>query len=131
MSVLLSCCHFYVHRPLIAYVLTAMIAMAIIILSLSPLEQLPDAPGSDKWHHFIAYGALALPLSAVRMKRLWLALLLAITLGGVIELVQPYANRYGEWGDFAANGLGVMLGAMFGVFLNNWYHKALRRHGAV
>ena len=63
MSVLLSCCHFYVCRPKIAYVLTAIIAVAIMILSLTPLEQLPDAPGSDKWHHFIAYGALALPLS--------------------------------------------------------------------
>ena len=116
---------------MIAYVLTAIIAVAIMILSLTPLEQLPDAPGSDKWHHFIAYGALALPLSFLQIKRLWIALLLAMTLGGVIEIIQPYANRYGEWGDFAANGAGVMMGAILGLFLSRWYHKALWRQGAV
>ena len=130
MSVLLSCCHFYVCRPKIAYVLTVIIAVAIMILSLTPLEQLPDAPGSDKWHHFIAYGALALPLSFLQIKRLWIALLLAMTLGGMIEIIQPYANRYGEWGDFAANGAGVMMGAILGLFFSRWYHKALWRQGA-
>ena len=54
-----------------------------------------------------------------------------MTLGGVIEIIQPYANRYGEWDDFAANGAGVMMGAILGLFFSRCYHKALRRQGAV
>ena len=101
-------------RPFIAYGLTVMIAATIIILSLSPLEALPPAPGSDKLHHFIAYGALAMPLSFIYARHLRWYLISFILLGGLIELVQPFVNRYGEWADFGANMAGVMLGYMVG-----------------
>jgi len=29
---------------------------------------------------------------------------------GGIELIQPYVNRYAEWGDFAANAAGLACG---------------------
>lgn len=101
-------------RPFIAYGLTVMIAATIIILSLSPLEALPPAPGSDKLQHFIAYGALAMPLSFIYARHLRWYLISFILLGGLIELVQPFVNRYGEWADFGANMAGVMLGYMVG-----------------
>ena len=34
--------------------------LAIGYLSLTPLAELPEVPGSDKFHHLIAYSMLAL-----------------------------------------------------------------------
>ena len=96
--------------PSLAYGLTILIAVAIIGLSLSPLDKLPDAPGGDKLHHFVAYAALSFPLAFIKARPLPAYLICFILLGGIIELVQPYVNRYGEWADFGANFAGVMIG---------------------
>ena len=83
---------------------------AITILSLWPLETLPSVPGNDKSHHFIAYAALMFP-TALRKPQHWQAIsLLFIAYSGMIELLQPYVNRYGEWLDMAANATGVICG---------------------
>ena len=94
------------------YASCSLILMFLIAsLSLSPLSELPSVPGSDKAHHFVAYAALAFPLSVAR-PRLWLwGLLGFFGFSGMIELVQPYVNRYGEWADLFANGLGLLMGA--------------------
>jgi len=96
------------------------IALAIIGLSLSPLAQLPDVPGSDKTHHLIAYAVLAIPTAIAIPKRIWTMALLYICLGGVIELIQPYVNRYGEWLDFIANTAGVLIGSGFGLLVDKY-----------
>ena len=93
-------------------VLTALMLSVITVLSLWPLETLPEAPGSDKLHHFIAYGFLALP-AALRKPRYWIGLcILFIAYSGLIELVQPYVNRYGEWKDMLANSSGIVCGVI-------------------
>lgn len=99
-------------------VFTLILWITITILSLSPLDELPSVPGSDKTHHFIAYAALMLP-TALRQPRYWLWLgVTYIAYGGLIELLQPYSNRYAEWLDFAANSGGVVLGALLGKALS-------------
>ena len=109
--------NFLKHAPKIAYGLSGLIALAIIILSLTPLSELPAVPGSDKTHHLIAYGALALP-TAFAIPRKWLFWgLVYIALGGAIEFIQPYVNRYGEWLDFVANSAGVAIGTGLGIAL--------------
>ncbi len=92
--------------------------VAITTLSLWPLETLPQVPGSDKTHHLVAYAALMLPV-AIRKPCgwLWIALLF-VGWSGVIELVQPYLNRYGEWLDMAANSAGVFCGWLVAQLLN-------------
>ena len=105
-------------RPELAYILTLFIALAIIWLSLSPLDALPPAPGGDKLHHFIAYGALSFPVCFVKSPHQRLFLIGFILLGGFIELVQPYVNRYGEWADFGANLAGVIIGYVLARLLN-------------
>lgn len=93
-------------------VITILILSVITVLSLWPLETLPNAPGSDKLHHFIAYGFLALPV-ALRKPRCWSVLcMLFIAYSGLIELVQPYVNRYGEWKDMLANSSGTVCGVV-------------------
>lgn len=89
--------------------ITIVILVVITVASLYPAQYLPSVPGSDKTHHFIAYCALMLP-TAIRRPKYWLAIaLLFITWSGLIELIQPHVNRYGEWLDLAANTGGVLL----------------------
>ena len=93
--------------------ITLLILVLITISSLYPAEHLPQVPGSDKTHHFIAYCALMLP-TALRRPKYWLAVALSFILySGLIELIQPYVNRYGEWLDMAANAGGVLLAIIF------------------
>ena len=92
--------------------LSALILLAITALSLSPLENLPETPGSDKTHHLIAYAALAFP-TAIRKPKQWQAIIIIFALyGGLIELLQPHVNRYGEWMDCLANISGLLIGIM-------------------
>ena len=101
-------------RPSLAIGLSSSIAVAIMILSLTPIAELPDVPGTDKTHHIIAYAFLALPTAIALPKRFLIFSMIYIFLGGAIELIQPYVNRYGEWLDFAANISGVLLGTLIG-----------------
>ncbi len=88
------------------------------ILSLYPLESLPSVPGSDKSHHFIAYAALIFPAALKKPKYLPFIGVFFVGWSGAIELMQPYANRYGEWLDLAANTGGVVCGFLIAQVVN-------------
>lgn len=101
--------------------LTGVVLVIVTALSLSPLDQLPPVPGSDKTHHLIAYAVLMFPV-ALRKPKKWLLIGVAfIAYSGVIELIQPYVNRYAEWLDLAANATGVMCGALIAEGLNRLF----------
>ncbi|WP_334475668.1 VanZ family protein [Vibrio sp. 16] len=91
---------------------TIVIALTIMGLSLYPMESLPSVPGTDKTHHFIAYGVLAFPIALARPQKWLFSVVGLFVFSGAIELVQPYVNRYGEWLDLAANGLGLVVGIL-------------------
>lgn len=96
-------CRFYVFLTLLTLTL-------ITTLSLWPVAQLPEVPGTDKTHHFIAYGLLMLPV-ALKRPKYWLVITIIFAIfSGMIELVQPYVNRYGEWLDLVANVAGLICG---------------------
>lgn len=97
----------------------------IIILSLTPLPELPQISNNDKLHHVIAYFALSLPISFSLKKYRIIFNLFFIFTGGVIEMVQPYVNRYGELLDFYANVFGVLLGFLTGLILSYLVDKKL------
>ncbi|MDN3685561.1 hypothetical protein QW180_26385 [Vibrio sinaloensis] len=90
--------------------------------------------GQIKLTIFIAYGALAFPVALARPEKWLLFILGFLVYSGVIELVQPYVNRYGEWLDLGANGLGLFVGIfncffLFGRFFlkeKNRYNKAFK-----
>ena len=106
------------YYPFLAKWMSGLITLAIIWLSLTPQAELPEVPGSDKTHHIIAYAALAIPTAFAYPRRIFETAAFYILLGGLIELVQPYVNRYGELLDFMANLSGVILGTLFGLFLS-------------
>ena len=95
--------------------MTILLLLTIVFLSLYPLPQLPNmGEGVDKIYHFIAYLFLALPVAYAQPKLTVWYLLGMVLLSGSIELIQPYANRYGEWLDFLANTLGIFMGFVMG-----------------
>ena len=98
--------------------ITAVTLMTITVLSLWPLETLPQVPGGDKTHHFIAYAALMFPAALRKPKYLLFIGLLFIVWGGAIELVQPYVNRYASLLDVAANTAGLAFGLLTVKLLN-------------
>ena len=100
---------------------TFSILIAITLLSLWPASSLPSVPGTDKTHHFIGYAALIFPSAfyhfiqlyqtkMVLFKHLLISWVLFVIYSGLIELIQPYVNRYGEWLDLLANSLGLLCG---------------------
>ena len=98
--------------------LTIAILAAITMLSLWPLETLPQVPGGDKTHHFIAYAALMFPAALRKPKYLLFIGLLFIAWCGVIELVQPYVNRYTSLLDLASNTAGIAFGLLAAKLIN-------------
>jgi len=93
--------------------LTLLLLTVIASLSLWPVAQLPNVPGTDKTHHFIAYAALAFPTVLRKPKNWQILLFVFILFSGLIELIQPFVNRYGEWLDMAANAFGLLCGYTF------------------
>ena len=99
-------------------IVTLCLLLTITALSLSPLDSLPSAPGSDKMHHLIAYAALVFPV-ALRQPNRWLWFVgFFIGYSGLIELIQPCVNRYGEWLDMLANTAGVACGVALATAIN-------------
>jgi len=92
-----------------------MAAFGIVVLSLLPPSDVHQVAGSDKLNHFIAYGVLA--VFALYQRQSWAGAMVVVasilTLGGVIELVQPGFQRSGELLDFGTNFAGVGIGAAF------------------
>jgi len=92
--------------------------LLITFMSLYPLQEVPKFSSNDKSLHLIAYFFLALPLGLRKPNKWILFIAILIIFGGIIEIIQPYVNRYGEWLDFFSNGLGVFFGFFTGLTLN-------------
>jgi len=102
-------------------ILSLLLATLITFLSLMPLSQLPVVTGSDKSHHFIAYSALVFPLMLKKPNYWFVIFILFALLSGVIELIQPYQNRYGEWLDLLANIGGLISGSLVAYIINRYF----------
>lgn len=62
----------------------------------------------DKAAHFVAFGLILWSLGVLfrRLPRLWAAVL-AVAIGGAVEVAQHFTGRDPSWGDFLADILGV------------------------
>ncbi len=103
--------------------LTLLLLVSIATLSLWPVAYLPDVPGTDKTHHFIAYAALMFPTALKQPKYIFVIAAGFIAFSGAIELIQPYVNRYGEWLDLAANTVGIISGWLIAKTTLSFYQK--------
>ena len=101
------------------FILSLCILLIITTLSLWPLDHFPLVPGSDKTHHLIAYAALVFPTALRKPNRWMLFVAFFIFYSGLIELLQPYVNRYEEWLDMLANTAGVFCGVTLAIIIRN------------
>ncbi|MAM71453.1 MAG: hypothetical protein CMP91_09955 [Gammaproteobacteria bacterium] len=106
--------------------LSLFLLAAIGILTLTPLDQLPPFPGSDKLHHLIAFAALTFPVAFRQPRYWWLVIFAYLAYSGGIELVQPYLNRYGEWADMLANSVGIASGILLAQLLRYYFPITLK-----
>jgi hypothetical protein len=96
---------------------TAVIALTIAAATLAPVGDLPRVPGTDKWHHLIAFAALTFPAALFRPHLLVWVFPCAVLYGGLIEVVQPYVGRDLEFRDFLADAAGALIGIGLGCTL--------------
>ncbi|MGI8561038.1 MAG: VanZ family protein [Luteimonas sp.] len=100
----------------------------MVVASLLPAADLPDAPGGDKLHHFLTYFALA--TAAVQLYARWPSLLgagLGLVLMGIgLEHAQGVLTetRMADYWDALANTLGVVAG--LATRLTPWRDALLR-----
>lgn len=113
------------------YPLSALCVAVIWILCVMPIPETPldHVRFIDKWTHLVMYAGLCaviwLEMARHGLGRAWKSLLLyavamPILMGGLIELVQAYCtggNRSGEWLDWAADSVGVLIGQLIGMLL--------------
>ncbi len=89
-------------------------AILLAIGSLVPTEMLPRQAATiwDKGQHAVGFAWLALLGLLTHRQKPWTVLIALLLYGGVIELLQAATGwRYGEWLDFLADGIGVLIGA--------------------
>ncbi len=107
------------------YSLSLALVALIAAASLAPVPETPlcDVPFYDKWAHTLMYLALSLAAWSDylrgRAKPHWLrgaavAALMPVAASGLLELAQAYLTTYrsGDWLDFAANAVGVLLASL-------------------
>ena len=122
----------YIRHLATKYPITTILIIIIWILCLIPA--FPKTPLNnvsliDKWTHITMYAGtfgimwieyLRKNDTFNRKKILWLGIVAPILMGGLIEILQANCTggrRSGEWLDFLADSIGVVLAAIFGILL--------------
>ena len=122
----------YIRHLATKYPITTILIIIIWILCLIPA--FPKTPLNnvsliDKWTHITMYAGtfgimwieyLRKNDTLNRKKILWLGIVAPILMGGLIEILQANCTggrRSGEWLDFFADSIGVVLAAIFGILL--------------
>jgi VanZ family protein len=119
-------------RKVIGYWKSIVVLSAIAYLSLmrEPSIALPSIPGIDKWIHGVMYLILTLTLlwdSHRNHKRWWIAGALAAMYGALIEILQEqfFYPRTGDWMDWLADCIGVVVGMVIWLIGAKWYEKRM------
>ena len=122
--------HFFI-RFVRKYPFSLLCILLIWVLSLTPF--FPETPFDDvqfidKWTHLVMYGGTCSVIwweylrshQQINWRRVvLLAVVGMILLGGLMELLQAYCTttRSGEWLDFWADTVGVLLGNAVGLLM--------------
>lgn len=98
----------------------------VVYLSLTSTPVRTTLVYGDKLGHLLAYALLMGWFVQIYQRRGWLVAhaLFLLVMGVSIEFLQELNGRYFEYADMAANGIGVLLGAMMA--LTPWRDLLLR-----
>lgn len=101
------------------------LALCVAVLSLMPVAYLPPPVFSlwDKAQHALAFAALAALGLLAYPRRPWRLAVGLLAFGGAIELAQAATGwRYGEWGDWLADAVGLVAGSALA--WRTWHRRA-------
>ena len=90
---------------------TALIAVVLFVLMLGPFQGAEQTLGlSDKQAHGVGFALItsALFMSLPNQPR-WRLALVALALGGLVEVIQAYTGRSGSLLDLGADSVGILL----------------------
>ena len=111
-------------KPRLSWALTALLAVTILALTLSPPMRLPlqglGLLQVDKLYHIAAFAALVLPAALLDPRGLRWVLPAGLALGLVIEILQPNVGREASAFDFLADAIGLALGTALGLALRRF-----------
>ena len=102
-------------------VITIVLSFVIIFFSFFSVNTPLTIQGTDKYLHTFAYLFLSFSASFRKPTNYILIFSYFAFFGLVIELIQPYFNRYFELFDILANSFGVLLAITFADFLRKYY----------
>jgi VanZ family protein len=97
-----------------------------------PLYTFPPIENGDKWVHWLAFMALTLVLlwdsnkAKLKSWKMWiLAILFPAIYGGFIEILQEryFYPRTGDWADWLADCIGVLMGVAIWWIGGKWYER--------
>lgn len=122
------------------YPFTTVLILGIWVVCLIPIPETPLSGVTliDKWTHVTLYTILgcciwietARSRQKLSNKQLFILTFAApIIMGGLIEIVQATCtggNRSGEWMDFLADSIGVVLSLLIGILLATCLSKRKR-----
>lgn len=94
-------------------------ALFIVYMSLLPAVSVPEINLWDKLQHAGAYFVMAILAFQIcsRRKQVYLATVMIIALGAILEMLQGFSpGRFGSWLDALANGVGAVIA--LGLFLS-------------
>ena len=102
-------------------VITIALSGVIIFFSFFSVTSHFMIQSTDKYLHIAAYFFLSFSASLRKPTNYILIFIYFVFFGIVIELVQPYFDRYFELLDILANSLGVFLAITFADLLRKYY----------
>lgn len=101
--------------------------LAVMVLSLSPLDAPLPTTGWDKTNHLLGFSVMAILGCQAYPGRVWRLLGGLLLYGGLIEGLQSLTpHRSAEWGDWLADGMGLLLGWV----LARWWPVTRQRQAA-
>lgn len=103
--------------------------LAVLVLTLMPVAIPNQFPNEDKWHHVLAFLALA-TLAGLAWSPPWWKLVPALSaLGALIEVLQHFIpNRSMDVHDWQADTVGVIIGCFLCPLLLFIYRRWPRRN---
>ncbi|MDH3354254.1 MAG: VanZ family protein [Chromatiales bacterium] len=89
--------------------------LVLTVTALSIIPSPPEVSGSDKLHHFVAYGTLMGWFGQIyhqpRTRILWF--IGFVVMGVLLEIIQGVGGvRHFEYADMAANAAGALIGLL-------------------
>lgn len=102
-------------------IITAILSIILIFLSFVSINSGSIKYSGDKYLHTATYFFLSFPASLKKPTNYFVISIYFICFGSIIELMQPYFNRYFELLDILANTIGILLAITFADQLRKYY----------